>query len=95
VENLSATVRLGVLVPKRHARRAVTRNLIRRLVRALFIRQVAALPTGHWLVRLKAPFAPAVFVSAASPALARAVRQELERLFDNIVARRPAGALSA
>jgi ribonuclease P protein component len=71
---------LGILVPKRHARRAVTRNLIRRQVRAVFARHAARLPGGSWLVRLRAPFARSEFVSAASTALARALRDELERL---------------
>lgn len=73
-------VNLGVLVPKRHARRAVTRNLIRRQVRAVFTRYAASLPDGSWLVRLRAPFARSEFISAASDALARAMRDELELL---------------
>jgi ribonuclease P protein component len=80
VDKPMATVMLGVLVPKRHARRAVTRNLIRRQVRAAFTRHAPSLPDGSWLVRLRAPFARSEFVSAASDALARALRDELELL---------------
>jgi len=90
VDNFAPTVALGVLVPKRHARRAVTRNLIRRLARAIFSVNAGELPAGRWLVRLKSPFAPAEFVSAASPSLAAAVRDELERLVA-LAVRRPAG----
>ena len=71
---------LGVAVPKRHARRAVTRNLIRRLVKVVFTRHLAEVPAGHWLVRLRSPFAAREFVSANSQVFARAVRSELEKL---------------
>jgi ribonuclease P protein component len=66
----------------------VTRNLIRRLVRGMFTLNAALLPAGRWLVRLKAPFPAREFVSAASPALAAAVREELGRLVASVV-RRP------
>lgn len=72
---------LGAMVPKRWARRAVTRNAIRRQVYALGagLRWPAA-PTAQ-LVRLRAAFSPVQFPSACSPALKRAVRQELLSLF--------------
>jgi ribonuclease P protein component len=72
---------LGSVIPKRHARRAVTRNLLKRQVRAALARHAAALPAGLWLVRLKAPFVPAQFPSAASGALRAAARGELDTLF--------------
>lgn len=91
VDKRVPAVNLGVLVPKRHARRAVTRNLIRRQVRAVFTRHAASLPEGSWLVRLRAPFARSEFISAASDALARAMRDELEllvaRVCRNVAAR--------
>jgi len=68
------------VVPKRHARRAVTRNLLKRQVRCAFERHGADLPAGMWLVRLRSPFAPAEFVSARSAALAAAARGELDGL---------------
>lgn len=71
---------LGCLVPKRQARRAVTRNLMKRQARAAFARHQAALPRGLWLLRLRQPFPVDQFPSAASEALARAVRAELDRL---------------
>jgi ribonuclease P protein component len=71
---------LGCIVPKRHARRAVTRSLLKRQIRAAFERHAAALPGGLWLVRLRAPFSATEFVSARSPRLASAARTELDRL---------------
>jgi ribonuclease P protein component len=71
------------MVPKRQARRAVTRNLVRRQMRESFRRHAAALPMGLWLLRLHAGFPKADFPSARSPALAEAVRCELERLLTN------------
>jgi ribonuclease P protein component len=71
---------LGCVVPKRHARRAVTRNLIKRQVYAAAGRVESALPGGMWLVRLRQPFAVAQYPSAASDALRAVVRQELDRM---------------
>jgi ribonuclease P protein component len=71
---------LGCLVPKRHARRAVTRSLLKRQMRAAFDRHVAALPGGLWLVRLKQGWPVSDFPSAQSPALAAAARAELDHL---------------
>ena len=68
------------MVPKRHARRAVTRNLLKRQIRGSFERHAAALPAGLWLVRLRAGFPVADFVSARSAALALAARGELDGL---------------
>lgn len=70
----------GCVVPKRHARRSVTRSLLKRQIRAALSRHAAALPQGLWLVRLKAPFATAQFPSAASDALRLAARNELDAL---------------
>ncbi len=70
----------GCVVPKRHAKRAVTRSLIKRQIRAALDRHAGALAQGLWLVRLKSPFAPAQFPSAASLALRRAARAELDTL---------------
>ena len=71
---------LGAVVPKRHARRAVTRTLFKRQIRVAVSRHVETLARGLWVVRLRAPFDRAIFVSAASDALKRAVRLELEQL---------------
>jgi len=73
--------RLGVVVPKRHARRAVTRSLLRRQIYAAGSRHAEALARGLWIVRLRAPFDRSRFVSAASPALRAVARAELDDLF--------------
>lgn len=71
---------LGCVVPKRHARRAVTRSLLKRQVRGVFVKYAEGLPAGLWLVRLRAPFDKAQFVSARSEALAQAAWRELDGL---------------
>ncbi len=68
------------MVPKRQARRAVTRNLLKRHMRESFRRHAAQLPKGLWLLRLHAGFAKADHPSARSDVLAEAVRGELDRL---------------
>ena len=72
---------LGVLLPKRWARRAVTRNAIRRQIYETARPRGAALPDAAHVVRLRAAFAREQFVSATSDALKRCVRSELEQLW--------------
>ena len=83
---------LGMVVPKRHAKRAVTRTLIKRQVRSLMQGHAAHLASGLWVVRLRAPFDRLKFVSAASDALRRAVHEELLQLVQKAVLRGHAGA---
>lgn len=71
---------IGCVVPKRHARRAVTRSLLKRQIRGVFDQHASRLPAGQWLVRLRQPFATAKFVSASSDALRRAARDEIDSL---------------
>ena len=71
---------LGAVVPKRHAKRAVTRTLLKRQIRAAVTGHQAALANGLWVVRLRAPFDRTAFVSAASEQLKTAARTELEAL---------------
>ena len=78
---------VGPLVPKRWARRAVTRNAIRRQIYAVARHFAALLPSAAYVVRLRAAFDRAQFPSAASLALKRAVRAELEQLFTRALAR--------
>ena len=80
VDNLRGRLWLGVMVPKRHARRAVTRTLLKRQIRQAFARHQGELPPGLWLVRLRRMFALADFPSAASAALRESVHVELEGL---------------
>jgi ribonuclease P protein component len=76
---------LGIVVAKRHARRSVTRSLLKREMRAGFARQTDRLVRGMWVVRLRAPFDPKRFPSAASSALRSAARAELETLLAGVV----------
>lgn len=71
---------LGSVVPKRHARRAVTRNLVKRQIRSAVARHAGRLSPGCWVVRLRAPFEASRFPSAASDQLQSAARAELEGL---------------
>ncbi len=80
MDDLAGTQWLGALVPKRHARRAVTRNCLKRQMRSAFERHRPRLPAGLWLIRLRSPFAPERYVSARSAALAQAARAELDTL---------------
>ncbi|MFZ2990372.1 ribonuclease P protein component [Ideonella sp.] len=73
---------LGLVVPKRHAKRAVTRNLIKRQVRAAMQQHAASLPEGLWVVRLRAPFDKTRFPSPGSDALREDARAEIAVLFD-------------
>lgn len=78
---------LGTVVPKRHARRAVTRNLVKRQMRAAVDRHRGELPQGLWVLRLRTPFDRQAFPSAASDALRQAVRNELEQVLQRAAAR--------
>lgn len=73
---------LGVLLPKRWARRAVTRNAIRRQIYEVAREKAHQLPQAAWVVRLRSEFSRQRFVSATSDALKRAVRSELNQLLD-------------
>jgi ribonuclease P protein component len=84
VDDLPAAVWFGCVVPKRHAKRAVTRNLIKRQIREAFGRHQPNLPHGLWLLRLVGSFAPAQFVSARSGALAVAARHEIDTLMARV-----------
>ncbi|MEO8080443.1 MAG: ribonuclease P protein component [Caldimonas sp.] len=75
---------LGAIVPKRHARRAVTRSLLKRQIYAAAGRHAEALASGCWIVRLRAPFDRGQFPSAASPAMRRVARVELDDLFATV-----------
>ena len=79
--------RLGVVVAKRFAPRAVTRNTIKRVTRELF--RVAQLPPLDCIVRLARPV-NAKDGPATSSALKAILRSELTRLFSS-QAPRPGG----
>ena len=90
VDNSPDALWIGCVVPKRHARRSVTRSLLKRQIRNALQRHAGALPRGQWLIRLRSAFAPKLFVSAASLALADTIRRELDALLS-----RAAAAVSA
>lgn len=73
---------LGLVVPKRYARHAVTRNLIKRQMRAQATGNQHRLQPGQWLVRLRAPIDLRLFTSAASERLRSAMRDELALAFE-------------
>ena len=81
VGNLGSGHWLGCVIPKRHAARAVTRNMLRRQMRETMQRHAEALSPGLWVVRLRQPFPKADFPSADSAALRATATTELERLF--------------
>ena len=77
---------LGALTPKRWAKRAVTRNLIRRQVHAVSSEFEKGLKPTAYVVRLRATFNPQKFVSASSDVLKQMVREELKQLFGHVSA---------
>ena len=87
---------LGVVLPKRWARRAVTRNTLRRQIYETARLLPAPLPPAAWVVRLRSEFSRKQFVSATSEPLKRAVRAELETLLGRAlpVAQTPAPGVS-
>jgi ribonuclease P protein component len=76
---------LGLVVPKRHAKRAVTRTLVKRQIRAIAADCAPQLEPGLWVVRQRSPFDPKQYPSAASDALKEAARVELRALFERAV----------
>lgn len=73
---------LGAMVPKRWAKRAVTRNAIKRQIYNVSAGYSDRLPLASHVVRLRTGFDRKQFISATSEALKLAVRLELEQLFE-------------
>ena len=71
---------LGTIVPKRHARRSVTRSLLKRQMREALASHAGRLAPGMWLLRLRSPFLTAQFPSAASTTLRQTAWVELDQL---------------
>lgn len=80
VDDLARQRLAGVVVPKRHARRAVTRSLVKRAMRCALARHEAELPAGTWVIRLRAPIDKSGFPSAASAPLRAELCAELDAL---------------
>ncbi len=74
-------IALALVVPKRHAKRAATRNLVKRQMREALRQRCADWCGRQLLIRQRGAFSALQFRSAASGALRRAVRGELELLF--------------
>jgi ribonuclease P protein component len=77
-----ACVWLGAMVPKRWAKRAVTRNAIKRQIYTVSAQFEPHLGVAAHVVRLRAGFDRKQFVSASSELLKAAVRSELLSLFE-------------
>ena len=77
---------IGAVVPKRHAKRAVTRNGIKRQIYNVSAAFEPRLPAAAHVVRLRMDFARKEFPSAWSDALKAAVRGELVQLFERAAA---------
>ncbi len=75
---------LGAVTPKRWAKHAVTRNLIKRQIHHVCTSLKGRLKPTAYVVRLKTGFDRKQFVSASSLALKQAVRAELTQLFEKI-----------
>ena len=75
---------MGVLLPKRWAKRAVTRNAIKRQIYAVSQDFESQLPPAAHVVRLRSAFDRKQFISAESTLLKQAVRAELQQLFAGV-----------
>ncbi len=68
---------LGAMAPKRWAKRAVTRNAIKRQIYTVSADFSHQLPQAAFVVRLRRDFSRKEFVSASSEQLKQAVRAEV------------------
>ena len=84
---------LGVVVPKRWAKRAVTRNTIKRQVFSVSQAFEPDLPVAAYVVRLRSGFDRGRFPSATSEPLKAALRLELQQLFQDALTRLTAAAV--
>ena len=78
---------MGAMVPKRWAKRAVTRNAIKRQIYCVSAEFKSALPLAAYVVRLRSGFDRKQFLSATSDLLKATVRQELQQLFEKVAVR--------
>jgi len=77
---------MGAMVPKRWARRAVTRNTIKRQIYVMSHDFEPVMRTAAHVVRLRAGFDKTRYVSATSDLLKCTVRAELQQLFTRATA---------
>jgi ribonuclease P protein component len=78
---------LGAMVPKRWAKRAVTRNAIKRQIYNVSTDFESGLRMSAYVVRLRSGFDRTQFISATSDLLKDSVRQELQQLFAKVAVR--------
>ena len=71
---------IGAMVPKRWAKRAVTRNAIKRQIYSVIADFSQLYPQAAFVVRLRSSFARTEFISAISDQLKQAVRAEVQAL---------------
>jgi ribonuclease P protein component len=71
---------IGAMVPKRWAKRAVTRNAIKRQIYTVSADFLHQYPQAAFVVRLRRDFSRTEFVSASSEQLKQAVRAEVQAL---------------
>jgi ribonuclease P protein component len=86
---------LGLVIPKRHAPRAATRNLIKRQARQGVLERQADLAPGHWVLRLKSPFERKTYPSGASDPLRAAARAEINLVLGQAIQRQAQRAAQA
>ncbi len=75
---------IGVICPKRWAKRAVTRNTIKRQIYAVSSELAPQLPPACLVLRLASGFSREQFPSATSPALKATLRAELLGLLSKL-----------
>ncbi|GAB3625642.1 ribonuclease P protein component [Pandoraea terrae] len=73
--------RIGIVVGKKHAPRAVTRNLIKRQAREMFRQRRADLAGWDFVLRLTRRFDKGTYEAAAAPVLKTLVQAEFTQLF--------------
>lgn len=71
---------IGAMVPKRWAKRAVTRNAIKRQIYTVSADFSQQYPQAAYVVRLRREFSRKEFISASSEQLKQAVRAEVQTL---------------
>ena len=71
---------IGAMVPKRWAKRAVTRNAIKRQIYTVSADFSDQFPHAAFVVRMRRTFSRTEFVSAVSEQLKQAVRAEIQAL---------------
>lgn len=76
---------IGAMVPKRWAKRAVTRNAIKRQIYTVSAGFSHQSPQAAFVVRLRRDFSRTEFVSASSEQLKQAVRAEVRVLMQTLL----------